>query len=758
MNTPTASTAPSSSSALAAVLTIGACAGAAAPAASPSPSSPPSASPSPSAPTDLPGGGGSSGDPGTGIGGAGRSGARRSGRRPGRSSSSRSPASSTRDRCRRATLEATVDGRRVLVKATWWSGVEPCNVLDSVKVERSGTDIAITLIEGTGDPNAICIEIAMQKATIVDLGELEPGDLHDQLARRRRDSGRPSPSADAAGAGRRVPYLAAQEPAPTFGAGSSILAAVNLFDLVVVVLLIVATGRRVPLRGPAADRRARSAPSPAACLAILALPHLEDTARRDRAVAPRVRRARRDPVQRRGRRGDRLGHRADGRGALGEGVFGELDRVLGAFVGRPRRSSIVWLTGGLLAAGPSPTLAAQAQTSFVVRALSGVPAGADRDRRRARPAPQRHRPAGSVRRPRAAPGRAGRPARRSARPSDSPRVAVPSVVKVTASTCDAVSLGTGFVVDRGYVVTNAHVVAGAKTDPGRRRATSVLDAVPVLFDPKLDVAAAVRAQLQGAGARPSRRPIRTAGRPARRSDFPGGGRLDVQPGRRRRRVRRRQGRDIYGKTTGHPVDPRDPGGDRAGRQRRSARPADGTIGGVVFAEARTDEEVGYALTPSSVRDAIRRPSARRQPSSRSLHPLIRTKIRAERSAPAAPEPAHDRRSPPPARTLVSRRSVAEDCPNAGSTRPPYGPPTDPAKRHSAALTDGPDRAGARAMLKAVGFTDEDLAKPLVGVATTWIETMPCNLNQRRLAEHVKAGIRRPAGRRWSSTRSRSATA
>ena len=49
------------------------------------------------------------------------------------------------------------------------------------------------------------------------------------------------------------------------------------------------------------------------------------------------------------------------------------------------------------------------------------------------------------------------------------------------------------------------------------------------------------------------------------------------------------------------------------------------------------------------------------------------------------------------------------------------------------------------MLKAVGFTDEDLAKPLVGVATTWIETMPCNLNQRRLAEEVKAG--HPGGRR-----------
>ncbi|MEX2183536.1 MAG: dihydroxy-acid dehydratase [Chloroflexota bacterium] len=76
---------------------------------------------------------------------------------------------------------------------------------------------------------------------------------------------------------------------------------------------------------------------------------------------------------------------------------------------------------------------------------------------------------------------------------------------------------------------------------------------------------------------------------------------------------------------------------------------------------------------------------------------------------------------------------------------PYERASDPAKRHSAALTDGPDRAAARAMLKAIGFTDDDLAKPLVGVATTWIETMPCNYNQRRLAEHVKAGIRAAGG-------------
>src|SRR5688572_13171902 len=79
------------------------------------------------------------------------------------------------------------------------------------------------------------------------------------------------------------------------------------------------------------------------------------------------------------------------------------------------------------------------------------------------------------------------------------------------------------------------------------------------------------------------------------------------------------------------------------------------------------------------------------------------------------------------------------------SRHPYLRPSDPAKRHSAALTDGPERAGARAMLKAIGFTDDDLAKPIIGVATNWIETMPCNYNQRTLAGKVKEGIRTAGG-------------
>src|SRR5712671_2457905 len=69
----------------------------------------------------------------------------------------------------------------------------------------------------------------------------------------------------------------------------------------------------------------------------------------------------------------------------------------------------------------------------------------------------------------------------------------------------------------------------------------------------------------------------------------------------------------------------------------------------------------------------------------------------------------------------------------------------PLKRQSARLTEGDDRAPARAMLRAIGFTREDLAKPLIGVGHSWIETMPCNYNHRRLGEKVKAGIRAAGG-------------
>jgi dihydroxy-acid dehydratase len=67
------------------------------------------------------------------------------------------------------------------------------------------------------------------------------------------------------------------------------------------------------------------------------------------------------------------------------------------------------------------------------------------------------------------------------------------------------------------------------------------------------------------------------------------------------------------------------------------------------------------------------------------------------------------------------------------------------KHNSRALTEGPERAAARAYLYGIGFTEEDLAKPIVGVASTWIETMPCNFTLRALAAKVKEGVRAAGG-------------
>ncbi|HLQ64690.1 MAG TPA: dihydroxy-acid dehydratase [bacterium] len=64
---------------------------------------------------------------------------------------------------------------------------------------------------------------------------------------------------------------------------------------------------------------------------------------------------------------------------------------------------------------------------------------------------------------------------------------------------------------------------------------------------------------------------------------------------------------------------------------------------------------------------------------------------------------------------------------------------------SARIIDGPDRAPARAMLRAIGFTNEDFRKPLVGIANTWIELMPCNYHLRGVAEQVKVGVRAAGG-------------
>src|SRR3954467_3979373 len=88
-------------------------------------------------------------------------------------------------------------------------------------------------------------------------------------------------------------------------------------------------------------------------------------------------------------------------------------------------------------------------------------------------------------------------------------------------------------------------------------------------------------------------------------------------------------------------------------------------------------------------------------------------------------------------------AVAQDHERVGPVT--TAPPAQDLKHNSRQVTEGPSRAAARAYLKGIGYSDDDLAKPIIGVASTWIETMPCNFHLRALAAKVKQGIRDAGG-------------
>jgi S1-C subfamily serine protease len=172
---------------------------------------------------------------------------------------------------------------------------------------------------------------------------------------------------------------------------------------------------------------------------------------------------------------------------------------------------------------------------------------------------------------------------------------------VVAATCGLQSTGTGFAVAQGYVVTNAHVIAGGRTIRVDRDG-SLFDATPVLFDPSLDVALLHVPRLAAI-------PLRLAARDPDRGSLgaalghPGGGALQIIPAGVTGSYDAR-GLDIYGTSQvirrvielRAAIDRGDSGGPFL--------MLDGTVGGVVFAEARSDPSVGYALSPTAVATAI----------------------------------------------------------------------------------------------------------------------------------------------------------
>jgi S1-C subfamily serine protease len=281
---------------------------------------------------------------------------------------------------------------------------------------------------------------------------------------------------------------------------------------------------------------------------------------------------------------------------LGRGVVSRLDRVAGGLLGAAQAILIVWLAGGLLAAGPFPTLGRAAAQSVVVRGVdrilppptevigeiagvldaSGLPdvfVGLEPI-----PLPAVDTPT-------------NRDAERIA------RVAVGSTAKITSRACAVQVNGTGVVVAPGYLVTNAHVVAGASTI----RATlgsALADAVPVLFDPDLDVAVLYVPRLSAPAMRFAASDPRR-GATAAALGFAGGGARSVLPAAISGSYEA-TGRDIYGEALvtrriielRAAIEPGDSGGPLV--------LADGTLGGLVFAESRADPSVGYALTPTAV--------------------------------------------------------------------------------------------------------------------------------------------------------------
>jgi uncharacterized membrane protein required for colicin V production len=287
--------------------------------------------------------------------------------------------------------------------------------------------------------------------------------------------------------------------------------------------------------------------------------------------------------------------------SIGRGVLSAIDRLVGVVVGVGQALLIIWLAGGLLALGPLPRITSQVQTSVAIRTLTGI----------LPPPGEIANELGALLDASGLPdvflGLEQVPALPVEIPTD-PRAkaiaqaALSSTGQVRANACGAVLTGTGFVIAERYVITNAHVVAGSSRVVVALGGESS-SATVVAFDPALDIAVLLAPDIR---AQPLRFATRT---PPRGTDgaavgFPQGGPQTVVAAGVTASYRA-VGRDIYGRGR----VPREIIELRARIERGdSGGPLvleDGTVGGVVFAESRTDDEVGYALAPVPVATAVR---------------------------------------------------------------------------------------------------------------------------------------------------------
>jgi S1-C subfamily serine protease len=298
------------------------------------------------------------------------------------------------------------------------------------------------------------------------------------------------------------------------------------------------------------------------------------------------------------------------RAAINAGV-GALDKAAGMAVGAAGLILVIWLLGAVLVQGPLPAIAQQVRESRLTTVVDEVlPQPPDVFGRVAGYLDQQGFPqvfsglGGGITAPPV-------PPTSDAAVQAAAATGQPSTVQVQATGCGGISSGSGFVTVPGFVVTNAHVIAGGAEiivrDAGGERA-----AVPVLFDPDLDLAVLASPETQAPA-------IGWATAPADRETegatlgFPGGQRdMVVKPATVRGRGEA-VGRDIYGRG----VATREILTLTAGVQRGdSGGPfvtSDGLVGGVVFAANAAEPGTGYALTAERVRPDVDAAMARNTP-------------------------------------------------------------------------------------------------------------------------------------------------
>ena len=300
-------------------------------------------------------------------------------------------------------------------------------------------------------------------------------------------------------------------------------------------------------------------------------------------------------------------------------------------------------------------------------------------------------------------------------------------------------------------MTNAHVVAGAdrRARPGRPAPTAAPRRGPGRCSTRRSTSPCSTSTEPRSPGPALRRAGPERGALGATLGYPGGGALTVVPAAVAGALSRRPAATSTATRPRPARDPRAARRDRPGRQRRPVRSSsDGTVGGVVFAEARTDPTGG--LRPGRrPRSATRDRAGHRPDGGRST----RATASAERCR-ATGQPAGD----PPSRGGY-RQHDRPDPAAQETPMPDARTRSDPAKRHSAALTDGPDRAGAR-----VDAQGHRLHRRGPGQAARRRRRRPGSRRCRATTTSAawpstsRPASARPAGRRWSSTRSRSATA